>query len=114
MGLATFDRYPLASQTRKFLTETKFGHLIDGEVVPSLSGDTMPVYDPATGAEFMRIASGRAEDADRAAIAARKAFDDGRWRNMSAADKEKCLRRLTALLEENRELLMDLDVLDGG
>ena len=45
---------------------------------------------------------------------ARAAFDDGRWRHLPPAQNEKCLRRLAQLLEAHRELLMDLDVLEGG
>ena len=109
-----FKAYPLAPATRAFLTAGEFGHFIDGKIVPSVSGETMGLFDPATGLEFARCAAGAAEDVDLAVRAARRAFDDGRWRNLGAQDKERCLHRLAALLEDNRALLMDLDVLDGG
>ena len=111
---ADLSQFPLSPATLRFFKETPLGHLIDGEIVPSVSGETMPVYNPATGAEIARVAAGGAEDMDRAAKAARTAFDDGRWRLLSALEQEKRLRKLAALLEENREVLNDLDVLDGG
>ncbi len=111
---ADLSQFPLSPATLRFLKETPLGHLIDGKIVPSLSGETLPVFNPATGVEIARVAAGGREDADHAAKAARAAFDDGRWRNLPALEKEKRLRKLAALLEENRAVLTDLDVLDGG
>lgn len=113
-GKVSVGDYALSPRTRRFLTETRLGHLIDGELVLSADGATMPVIDPNTGREFARVAQGSAVEADRAAQAARRAFEDGRWRNLPPMKKEAVLRRLGALLEEHREVLMDLDMLDGG
>jgi acyl-CoA reductase-like NAD-dependent aldehyde dehydrogenase len=109
-----FSAYPLADSTRAFLAAGDFGHCLGGEIVPSISGDTMALFDPATGLEFARCAAGDARDVDRAVRSAREAFNDGRWRNLDAQEKERCLHRLCALLDASRPLLMDLDVLDGG
>jgi len=106
--------YPLSAQTRAFLASNRFGHVIDGETRASQSGATLPVHEPATGLEFARIAAGDRADVDRAVRSARTAFEDGRWRNLLPAQKERCLRRLAQLLESHRDLLMDLDVLEGG
>ena len=108
------DAYPLSDGAKAFLADGLFGHVIDGEVRNSTSGETMALFDPATGLEFARCAAGDAQDVDLAARSARRAFDDGRWRGLHAQEKERCLHRLAALLEESRALLMDLDVLDGG
>ena len=102
----------LSDAARAFLASGRFGHLIDGEMV--LSDDTFPVFDPATGREFARCAAGTPQDVDRAVHAARLAFEDGRWRNLEPLEKERRLRRLGELIEQNRDLLMDLDVIDGG
>jgi len=111
---ASIGDYTLSPRTRRFLTETQLGHLIDGRIVPSADEATMPVIDPGTGREFARVAEGGAAEVDRAAQCAREAFEDGRWRHLPAGRKEAVLRRLGALLEENREVLIDLDMLDGG
>lgn len=108
------DAYPLSETTRAFLKGGGFGHVIDGETVAASDGGAMPVIDPATGQVFAECASGTAADVDRAVCAARQAFEDGRWRNLDAQDKERRLHRLGALIERERPLLMDLDVLDGG
>jgi acyl-CoA reductase-like NAD-dependent aldehyde dehydrogenase len=112
--LKTMDEFPLAPATANFLATGEFGHVIEGEVVASASGETLPLYDPATGLEFARCAAGGAEDVDRAVRSARQAFEDGRWRNLDAQEKERRLRRLSELLGRSRALLSDLDVLDGG
>ena len=106
--------YPLCGKTRKFLTGSPFGHFINGEMVPSSSGETLPVYDPSTGIEFARVAAGNAADVDRAVRSAREAFDDGRWHHLAALEKERRMRRLVAKLEDHRDILADLDVIDGG
>jgi len=112
--LSAQDDWDLSTATRAFLAEGGFGHLIDGEVVGSVSGETFAVYDPATGREFARCAAAGPEEVDRAVRSAREAFDDGRWRNLEPLEKERRLRRLSGLIHDNRDLLMDLDVVDGG
>ena len=112
--LKTADEWPLSGPGAAFLAQEEFGHVIEGEVVASASGETMPVFDPATGVEFARCAAGGREDVDRAVRSARQAFDDGRWRNLDAQEKERRLRRLSTLLQQSRALLSDLDVIDGG
>ena len=108
------NAWSLSKATAAFLTEGRFGHLIDGESVASASGETFPIYDPATGAMFAACAAGGVEDVDRAVRAARRAFEDGRWRDLEPLEKERRLRRLGELIDLNRDLLMDLDVIDGG
>jgi len=112
--LETPNDWALSQAAQTFLAAGDFGHLIDGKTVGSVSGETFPVYDPATGREFARCAAAGPEDVDRAVRSAREAFDDGRWRNLEPLEKERRLRRLSGLIQDNRDLLMDLDVIDGG
>jgi acyl-CoA reductase-like NAD-dependent aldehyde dehydrogenase len=79
--------YPLGADTVKYLESASFGHVIEGEVVPAASGETMPIIDPATGAEIGHAAKGGTEDVDRAVASARRAFEDGRWRDLPPAEK---------------------------
>lgn len=108
------DQLPLSAATRRFLNEGVLGHFIDGKDAASASGKTMPLYDPATGKVFAHCASGDQADVDRAVRAARQSFEDGRWRKLPPQEKERRLRKLSALIDQNRDLLTDLDVLDGG
>src|SRR5438105_9351658 len=89
--------YPISAAAARTLERPLFGHVIEGEVVPSADGATMPVIDPATGEQVASAASGSAVDVDRAVRSARAAFDDGRWRYLPPLEQERRLRRLAEL-----------------
>ena len=106
--------YPLSAATAEVLRRPLFGHFIEGRAVPSADGATMPVIDPASGAQIAVAAAGAQADVDAAVRSARAAFDDGRWRLLAPLEKERRLRRLAALLAERGDLFGELDVLDAG
>ncbi|TML08926.1 MAG: aldehyde dehydrogenase family protein [Actinobacteria bacterium] len=68
--------YPVSAATVEVLRRPLFGHVIDGEHVASVDGDTMPVIDPASGQEIAIAAAGSQADVDLAVRSARAAFDD--------------------------------------
>ena len=113
-ALADPSTYPISLAAAHQLERPLFGHVIDGEVVPSLDGETMPVIDPATGEQVATAAAGSAADVERAVGSARAAFDDGRWRYLAPAEQERRLRRLAALIAEHADELAELDVIDSG
>src|SRR5262245_22095176 len=88
--------------------------LIDGKWVEAASGKTFETLDPATGSVLARVAEGDAEDIDRAARAARRAFDSGPWPRMAPAARQKILLKLADLIEENGLELAQLETLDNG
>jgi acyl-CoA reductase-like NAD-dependent aldehyde dehydrogenase len=106
--------YPISAAAAKTLERPLFGHVIDGEVVPSLDGATMTVIDPATGEQVATAAAGSTADVERAVRSARAAFDDGRWRFLAPLEQERRLRKLAELIAENTDELADLDVIDSG
>ncbi len=106
--------YPISSAAARQLDRPLFGHVIDGEVLPSLEGGTMPVIDPASGEQVATAAAGSAADVERAVRSARAAFDDGRWRHLPPLEQERRLRRLAALIAEHGDELAELDVIDSG
>ena len=61
--------------------------LIGGQWCGANSGDTLPAFDPATGAEHGRIPAGAADDVDRAVQAARAAFESPAWAAMKPPDR---------------------------
>jgi phenylacetaldehyde dehydrogenase len=87
---------------------------IDGEWVASSHGKTIPVYDPSTGREIASIVDASDADADRAALAARTAFDDGRWSGLPSARRERMIMRLADLIEANIDELAELESIDNG
>ena len=88
--------------------------LIDGKWVDSVSGKTFPTYDPSTGKEMARIAEGDSADVNLAVTAARRAFDKGPWRKMTASERGRLIWKLGDLLEKNLEEFAQLESLDNG
>ncbi|MFD1705302.1 aldehyde dehydrogenase family protein [Siminovitchia sediminis] len=110
MSQATID---VKDKVQKFLQGTK--HLyINGEFVKSADGKTFDTPNPATGETLATLYEAGAEDIDRAVKAARKAFDEGKWSKMSAAQRGRLMYKLADLIEENKEELAQLETLDNG
>jgi aldehyde dehydrogenase (NAD+) len=112
--LADVSAYPISPATLGHLERPLFGHVIEGEVVPSLDGATMPVVDPATGRQAATAAAGSAADVEGAVRSGRAAFDDGRWRFLPPLEKERRLRTLGRLVAERADVFAEVDVIDAG
>jgi aldehyde dehydrogenase (NAD+) len=87
---------------------------IGGEWVDSLSDQTFPVINPATGETIGQVAGAGPADVDRAVQVARKALESGPWATMDAADRGRLLFKLADLVEQNAEELARLESLNGG
>lgn len=87
---------------------------IGGEWVGSRSGATLATRHPATGAVLAEVAAAGAEDVDAAVQAARRAFDEGAWVGMDAADRALLLWRISDAMEARKDELVRLEVLDNG
>src|SRR6202045_359275 len=88
--------------------------LINGQWVEAASGKTFPTYNPATGEVLAQVAEGDREDIERAVKAARKAFDNGPWRQLTAAERARLIWKLADLIEAHTEELGYLESLDNG
>src|SRR5580698_3653369 len=88
--------------------------LINGRWVNSISGKTFPTYNPATGEVLAQVAEGDREDIEQAVRAARKAFDAGPWRKMTASERGRLIWKLADLLESHAEELAYIESLDNG
>jgi aldehyde dehydrogenase (NAD+) len=87
---------------------------IDGNWVPAASGKTFETLHPATEEVIAQVAEGDEQDVDLAVKAARKAFDDGPWSELSARERGQLMFRLADLLEQEAEELAALETLDNG
>jgi len=88
--------------------------LIDGKFVNSASGKTFDTYNPSTEEKIISVQEADKADVDKAVKAARKAFDHGPWRRMSAADRGRLMFKLGDLIEKNLDELSALEALDNG
>jgi aldehyde dehydrogenase (NAD+) len=114
MATAVASKSQVSSFNRPTVPIRQTRLLIDGRWVDAASGKTFATLDPSTGREIAQVAEADREDVDRAVAAARRAFDDGPWSRMSAAERGRLLYRLADLLEANLEELAALETLDNG
>ena len=97
----------------QFLTNPAKLHFIDGKWAPSLSGESLQTFNPATGQVLATLARGRQEDVDVAVAAARRAFE-GPWSRFTPAQRHATMVRICEVLERNYEELALLETLDMG
>ena len=76
-------------------------HLIDGHTVTGSSGDTGPVFDPATGEQTAKVALASAAEVDAAVASAKAAFDE--WGGVSLARRTKLLLAFRNLVVDNSD-----------
>jgi phenylacetaldehyde dehydrogenase len=69
---------PIDERARQFVAQPR-KMLIGGDWVPSASGKTFDVYNPATGDVLAQVAEGSSEDVDRAVKTARSVFEANTW-----------------------------------
>jgi aldehyde dehydrogenase (NAD+) len=104
---------------RKFATQASIKPrvtqlLIDGKFVNSMSGKTFDTINPATEEKLASVQEADVADIDKAVKAARKAFDEGPWRRMNAADRGKLMYKLADLIDKHSDELSTLEALDNG
>ena len=85
---------------------------IGGKWVDAESGETYPVFNPATEAEIARVPLGGKADVDKAVGAARKAFP--LWSEKPQAERSQIAMKIAALVRENAKELGRIDTLDHG
>jgi betaine-aldehyde dehydrogenase/aminobutyraldehyde dehydrogenase len=85
---------------------------VGGEFCDSTSGETMEVLNPATGEVIAEVPRGTAEDVERAVDAAKKAWEE--WRFKTPKDRMELLLKLADLIDEHAEELARLESLNVG
>lgn len=85
---------------------------IDGEWRDAIGGRTIPVFDPATEEKIGTIAHAEKADLDLALAAASKGFHI--WRETSAFERSKIMRRAADILRERRDAIAPLMTLEQG
>ncbi|MGH9087197.1 MAG: aldehyde dehydrogenase [Acidimicrobiales bacterium] len=88
--------------------------LVGGREVPAAAGGTLQVLSPATGQPIGEVACAEREDVDTAVAAAKKAFDDGVWREMPPAERAKIMNRFADGIERCLEDLYALESVNNG
>ncbi|HLJ62477.1 MAG TPA: aldehyde dehydrogenase family protein, partial [Stellaceae bacterium] len=86
--------------------------LIDGTLVPAVSGRTFPVVNPATQERVADAAEGAAGDVDVAVKAAAKAQKS--WAKLAARERGKLIQECGRLLNDHVEEIARLIALETG
>ena len=87
---------------------------IDGQWVRPKNGATFDTIDPSNESVITQVAAATAEDIDLAVNAARRAFDEGPWPQMSGAERAAILRAIASGIRERQDKLAELEVRDNG
>ncbi|MEV7085679.1 aldehyde dehydrogenase [Streptomyces sp. NPDC093085] len=89
-------------------------HYIGGAWTEPAEGGYFVSVNPTTGLPWYEAAEGTAADVDRAVAAARTAFENPAWRDLSQTRRGRLLRVLGDLIGEHAEELARTETLDNG
>jgi betaine-aldehyde dehydrogenase len=87
---------------------------VNAERIESASGAWFPVYDPSTEEIIAEVPEASAADIDRAAKAARAAFDSGPWPQTTAQERGRLLFKLAGKIRAEASRLAELEARNCG
>ena len=87
-------------------------HWINGALVPSTSGRTSPVYNPATGEVQAEVGLASIAEVDQAVANAKEAFAS--WRLTSLSKRAEIMFKFRQLVDENRAKIAELVSIEHG
>ncbi len=90
----------------------RISHWIDGRVVESNSGNTSPVFDPATGEQTGEVGLASVDEVDAAVASAKAAFTE--WRATSLSRRAEVMFRMRELVDANRKELATMLTAEHG
>jgi aldehyde dehydrogenase (NAD+) len=88
--------------------------LVGGEWIGPSSGEYFESFNPYTGRAWALIPRGTPTDVERAVAAARNAFTNPTWRDLSATRRGELLHRLGNLIAARADELAELETRDNG
>ncbi|OCL00795.1 aldehyde dehydrogenase-like protein [Cenococcum geophilum 1.58] len=90
------------------------GLFINNEWVKSRSREKITTINPTDETQITSVYSAGPEDVDIAVAAARKAFKDPSWRDISSTERGDLLYKLSQLIEQHKETLATIETWDNG
>jgi len=87
---------------------------IDGSFRDAQSGRWIDVINPATQEVIARVPDGDATDVDHAVRAARRAFESGPWRDVTAQERGRILLRLAQIVRDHAAEWAELETINNG
>lgn len=90
------------------------GLYINGEWTTPNQATLIPVENPATEEVFAYVSAATAADAERAVLAARRAFDDGEWGRTTPQERQVVLQRFADIMERRKDELVEINIAECG
>lgn len=87
---------------------------IDGAYVGDKGGHRIPTFYPGNGEVISELQEADGLEVDRAVMAARRAFNDGPWRDMVIEERQAILVRIHDAINEHALELATLETLNAG
>lgn len=87
---------------------------INGSYQDAAAGQTFDCISPIDGRHLVKVSACESADADNAVMAARQAFEQGKWRGLAPAKRKLVLQKFADLVEQHGEELALLETLDMG
>ena len=91
---------------------TTVQNFVDGKLVDSVSGATMPLVDPTTGEQYGTAPVSNEEDIDKAYSAAQRAFSD--WKRTTPSHRQKALLDFADEVENAATALVEAEGRNTG
>ncbi|MEZ5743322.1 MAG: aldehyde dehydrogenase family protein [Sphingomonadaceae bacterium] len=113
MATISFDQRAYSPAAQKAL-DRKPQLYINGAWVDSSHDATIDVEDPSSRKVVSKIVDASDKDVDRAVMAARAAFEDGRWSALPPIAREKIMHKLADLIDDHADELAELEAIDNG
>jgi len=88
--------------------------LIDGQFVAGAASNAFTVISPITGQAYAGVARAGPEDFDRAAAAARRAFDEGPWPRLAPFERGRVLRAIADRMRSEVDVVAEVETRSGG
>jgi betaine-aldehyde dehydrogenase len=110
---------PSATAPREILRELpRIGETIpmyvDGRWKLAEDGATRDLINPSNGETIATVTEGGERDAELAIRSARRAFDEGPWRSVGAADRSALLLKVADAIDARRDEFVRIDTLNNG
>jgi betaine-aldehyde dehydrogenase len=87
---------------------------VDGRWKLAEGGTTRDLVNPSNGETIAAVAEGGQSDAELAIRSARKAFDEGPWGSIGAADRAALLHKVADAIDAHRDEFVRIDTLNNG
>src|SRR5579872_1527990 len=92
----------------------RIGVFIDGGLHPSKGESLFDVVNPSNGQLLFSMSAGDAADANGAVAAARRSFEDGRWRSTAPSFRKMAMHRFADTIAAQASVLDALDAEEMG